>query len=551
MRALALCIAGVLLVLGVWPFAVYLDAVPLQPDSIKWIEKAVPGSEGWSQWTFHSSHFVGYRPLTALSFTADLGVFGTSASALRWTDVGLHLLSALVVFFLARKLARAGGASRGAVVLAGSMALAWFLLHVGTDEVVPFLSRRSYPLAVVLACSGLAMAAHVAERAKDALRSAGAFFQACLIGPLLLASMFGNELGALLAVALPFVVFSAARANPFGRTAALTAWGWAWIALGVWVRRGVLAEGSGYEVAAAEPGRAMEIVKLFGAALGGELGEASRLWGAAATLVLVYYLVTSLLMARDRTRSAPLGLMLVLAVYGAVIANEGVWFPRQVYPATALVALIFGLVAAWTLRGANKQLKASRLAHAVPQALALGMMVMHSPALVGTSPFRAERARVATSFTQSLSAELDALEGAVEVQAVVPIPEPKNESGDDLGDESNGERNGEQRKSLRASSARPTARLSALRVPLRWLRLVYPDPSWTLRDILYVVDPDQSHPPEVDATSSTLSLPPNVRCFGVPHRQIRELPRTQDSFRLPEPRDAKRPVHLWVYGATE
>ncbi|QDV04547.1 hypothetical protein Poly30_00380 [Planctomycetes bacterium Poly30] len=537
MRALALGLACLLLVLGIWPFLVYLDAVPLQPDSIKWIENAVPGSDGWSMWTFHSSHFVGYRPLTALSFTGDLQLFGASASALRYTDFALHFLSALALLILARKLSGPRDSHRSLAAIAGTVSLAWFVLHAGTDEVVPFLSRRSYPLASSLAFAGLLLAAHLAQRGPDAPRRGLSFVAPVFLGPLLLASMFGNELGALLAIALPFVVFAAAAANPLRRTAALTAWGWAWIAAGIWIRQRVLAGDSGYEVAAAEPGRALEIWKLYGTGLAGQLGQTTAAWCAGALVVGAYYLAVSVALAKDRTRSLPFGLLAVLAVYGAVVANEGVWFPRQVYPATALVALGLGLVAAWTIGGTTSVLRLPRWAHAIPPIAAFALMTLQSPLVIGTSPIRAERARVATSFASALSADLSEQKKPAEIYAVAPVPEPSEEADAD------------RRISLRASEDRATARLNGLRVPFRWLRVVHPEVPWTLRDVLYVVDPNEAHAPTLEASGRALALPANVTCFGVPRKQIVEIPASQTTFPLPKRREPEHPGLLWIYGS--
>lgn len=543
MRAILLGAAClVLLTIGGFPFLVFLDAVPLQPDSIKWIENAVPGGEGWAEWTFRGSHFVGYRPLTALSFTADLALFGPSASALRWTDLALHLLSALLVFGLSFRLGRGGAQdhprSRVPAAVAGLAALTWFALHVGNDEVIPFLSRRSYPLAVCLAFAGLLLAQRVAARASTTGPGVLGRLSAALVGPLLLASLWGNELGALLAVALPFVVFAAAAESPIRRSVLLTAWGWAWIAAGIWIRQRVLDGDSGYEVVAAEPGRAAAVWKLYGTALTGQLGQASMLHAGAAAALASYYAVTCIALARERARSLPLGLLVVLGLYGAVVANEGVWFPRQVYPATALAAVAFGLVAAYTLAGsAAVVLRLPRWAHAIPQVALLLLMVVESPIVQGTATVRAERARVATSFTQALAQDLESLTGAAEVLAVAPVPGPVDETRLDP------------RASLRASSDRSTARLSAMRVPFRWLRLVFDGAEWKLRDVLYVADPDEQHPPTYEAGEARLRLPAGAAAYGVPRRQILELPSGQPTFSLPKQQNPDLPRYLWIYGS--
>lgn len=540
----------VLLVLGLMPFVGYSDAVPTQPDSIKWIENADLESKDWKEWTFHSSHFVGYRPLTALSFTADLEAFGPSATALRWTDLGLHLLAGLAVGLLALRLVgpKAGSAAGST---AGALALAWFLLHPGTEEVLPFLARRSYSLAVLCAFLGFLSCVTAVRSARAPLR----WLTGALVGPLLMAALFANELGAVIGLALPVMAFAAGGASDdrkaaWRRTAAVTAWGWSCLAVGVWIRSQVLQGDSGYEVQVKEPGRTGEILGLYALAATGELRDASTLRTIAASALGLYFLVMAALQGRGRGLRLPLGLLGVLAAYGVVIAREAVWFPRQVYPATALVALVVGVVAARAFHAAPSEgRRLPKAVHAIPLIGLFALALVHSPVVRGTTPVRQQRAEVATRFCTDLLEDTANLEAPADGRTVVQIIVPTI-------DHAQADAEAAARAPLAAvrakgsdSSAGPSAGRTTLRIPIRWLRFVTRAQQWTIQDVLYVTDPMEEHAPTlVPGQPATLQLPEGVPCMTVKGRRVTDWPMGQRRFRIAPPKSADANRHVWIYG---
>ena len=88
-----------------------------------------------------------------------------------------------------------------------------------------------------------------------------------------------------------------------------------------------------------------------------------------------------------------------------------------------------------------------------------------------------------------------------------------------------------------------------MRVPFRWLRLVFDGAEWKLRDVLYVADPDEQHPPTYEAGEARLRLPAGAAAYGVPRRQILELPSGQPTFSLPKQQTPDLPRYLWIYGS--
>ena len=85
---------ALLCAVSVRPYLWVLTVWPVSRDATIWISRGVPSFSGWQEWVFRTNHFnVGYRPLTALSYTADYLIGGFTVLPYRLTDVGLHLLS--------------------------------------------------------------------------------------------------------------------------------------------------------------------------------------------------------------------------------------------------------------------------------------------------------------------------------------------------------------------------------------------------------------------------------------------------------------------------
>ena len=61
--------------LAVWPYLSTLGHGPMALDSVFWLVRGSPDTDGWWRWALGSTHFIGYRPVNALSFTL-LGTAG-------------------------------------------------------------------------------------------------------------------------------------------------------------------------------------------------------------------------------------------------------------------------------------------------------------------------------------------------------------------------------------------------------------------------------------------------------------------------------------------
>lgn len=500
-----------LLALGAWPFVPYLTSVPLQPDSLTWIERSQPGAEGWSEWVFRSSHFVGYRPLTALSFAADVQLFGLSSLALRLTDLALHLGAGCAVFLLARRLAGFWPAC---------LALAVFLAHPGADEVVPFLARRSYSIATL----GLLLASRAVStrgphgRGPEDEPVAGGSVALVLSGPVLLLAMFGNELGALLALALPVIALGSAGRAARRRAVLVSAWGWLWIAAGVWIRHQVMDGVGGYEHEGSIADRGAAVLALYGAALPGRLQGTEGGWGLAAVAIGLYALVAATLLLRGQRRTPiPMGLLCTLTAFGVTVASQGVWFPRQVYPATAVLALLAAVVASRTVFDARTG-RGQRWAHGAGLGLLLAVLLHDSPLIVGPSPGRVRMAEVATGFVGDVQASTVALEPPARVFVVAPtVAEPELD-----------------RAFFRADwGPRPSRALERrIQVPVRWLAVAAEDRGVRFRELAYVMGADGLSAPSLQTTPALeVRLPEGATCYDASGRGMIEMPPGQRAIR--------------------
>lgn len=510
-----------LLALGAWPFVPYLASVPLQPDSLTWIERSQPGAEGWSEWVFRSSHFVGYRPLTALSFAADVQLFGLSSLGLRLTDLALHLGSGAAVFLLARRLAG---------VWPAFLALAVFLAHPGADEVVPFLARRSYSIATIGSMLGLLLASRAVS---SGVGSPVAF---ALSGPMLLLGMFGNELGALVALSLPVITLGSAGRPARRRAALASAWGWLWIAAGVWVRQQVMEGGGGYGHEGSLVDRGAAVLTLYGTALPGRLQGPEGGWGLAAMAVGIYYLVAALLLLRGQRRTlVPAGLLCTLVAYGVIVASQGVWFPRQVYPAAAILALLAAVVASRTVLD-DRAPRGLRWTHGAGLGLLLALLLHDSPLVVGPSPGRVRMAEVATGFVRDVRASTESLEPPARIFMVAPtVGEPELD-----------------RAFLRADWGPKVSRALERRihVPARWLAAISRDGDLRFRELAYVVDADGVAAPSVE-TEPVLEvrLPEGATCYDASGRGLTEMPPGQRVIRGHGIKRRGAPAFVWTYSA--
>jgi hypothetical protein len=382
-RSAAIAILALIVAAGTWPWLGELPRWPMTPDAVTWIERAEVGP-GWLEWTFLASHFeVGWRPLTALSFTANRLLAGLDPLLYRATDLALHALAAWLVAASARRLAP------GLPRWAGWLAAALFLAHPVAEEVVPYLARRSYALATVLVL--LALLVHQRPREPGARSGLGRGLAA---GTLLALGIASNEAAVLACGALPLL----ARAQ-YGPRAPLLSPASVGLALPVLLvlalRTAVVGGIGGYEAGAAGAGQVLAAAWREIACLA-RAGEGLA-WAALLAL-LPYYGWRAL------AGPGPLAVLaLWVAAYPLLYAGQGVWFPRQAYPAAAPLALLVALAFAgtWSTRGGW-----ARAAHLAPQVLFVGILLWSSPLLRGPDPARTAERRAAQAIIDGALAEL-------------------------------------------------------------------------------------------------------------------------------------------------
>jgi hypothetical protein len=457
-RSAELAILALVVAAGSWPWLGELERWPMTPDSVTWIERAAPigNWRAWAEWTFLSSHFdVGWRPLTALSFTANRLLAGLEPALYRGTDIALHALAAWLVAAVARRLAP------GLPAWSRWLAAALFLAHPVAGEVVPFLARRSYSLATVLSLAAILvyLAPH-ADGARAARRARGAALAA---GALLALALAANETAVFAAAALPFLARAHSRAR-----APVVSWSTFWLALPVTIavalRTAVVGGLGGYETE--EGAHALQVLAGAWREIGGVARAPLALAWIAGALALAGYGWR----ACGERRLTPV-LALWVAAHPLLYAGQGVWFPRQAYVAAAPLALLVALSAASTWTGRRGWRRAAELA---PQAGCAALLLLGSPLLRGPDPVRdAERDRRQALIDAAL-ADLAGLASAGGAPAAVGLVLPcvAELERDDA---------------LRAHPAeRELTRAS--RVPARWLGTYLAGRGIEPRELVYVVD---------------------------------------------------------------
>lgn len=191
-RVAVAVLVATLLVAGVWPYHEILGWLPWGADASKWVGNGSFDNPNWWRWSTASKHFVGYRPVTALSFVANAATTGYAAFGYRATDLGLHLASGALLFVLYRRLT--GDRSVFSVV-----PVLVLFAHPATEEVVPHVARRSYLLALTFGLGALL----TWLSALDA--GSRRWGWACATAALLGLAVLSNEVAYVLAPLLPLI----------------------------------------------------------------------------------------------------------------------------------------------------------------------------------------------------------------------------------------------------------------------------------------------------------------------------------------------------------
>lgn len=390
----ALALGVVVLVMGFWPWRPLVHLFPHGSDATKWVQLSHPTTDGWFDYVFFTRHFIGYRPVAALTYTIDGLVSGWDPWAYRLTDIALHVLVPVLLFGVYRALT----GDRSAW---GLLAPIVFLLHPATEDVVPHLARRSYSLSCALSLAGLLAFVGAARTPERPWSSRTWLATGCLL--LALAS---NEVAGVVVAMLPLL---ALHLRPQG-----TSWAWSLlpvvpVAVGtgalLLVRTAILGYSGGYHkryFAYTEHGQNLlrevddtpylQIVDaawryaLFPSSASGEPALLSGLLGGIVAITVVGFYawhgaVRPAAAWRDPERRVP-GLLIVWIVgYTVLYALTRNWFWRQAYPMLLPLALLFTVLARDTARAHGPA--GLRLARALPQVALLASLAWHSPALQG------------------------------------------------------------------------------------------------------------------------------------------------------------------------
>ncbi|MBT3222271.1 MAG: hypothetical protein HN348_24630, partial [Proteobacteria bacterium] len=347
--------------LGILPYMPLLEYWPWTEDSVKWYNKCHVDNPDWFSWIFAHRHYIGYRPVAAASLTLNSAIGGPFPLMYRLTDLSLFFGTGLAVYGLWSTLTRRINGW-------GLVAMVLFLCHPVAQDVVPFLARRTYVLAVFFSTLALiCLGRHLNSDEPDSRLSPGPprnrrwLVASCVCLPL---AIFSNEFGY---VTLGFMVLLCCTATPgisrqtLRSVLPILATGLASLAIR-WLVRGHM---GGYHVAYITKLQGGDRVLKKGAGFwdvfqasfdytlfpAGWSGASPWLLGSTLgiALVLSYYgwraLVRPLLNWGQREERLKLCLALWLVGYATLYGLTNTWFWRQGYPMSVPLALLITLVA--------------------------------------------------------------------------------------------------------------------------------------------------------------------------------------------------------------
>jgi len=382
---LALLLVGIV---GVFPYLPVLDYWPWSSDSLKWYSKSNLNNPNWIDWAFGHRHFIGYRPIAALSLTINSAIGGPFPQLYRLTDLLLFLGTGFAVFGLWATLTRR-------VDGWGLLAAGLFFSHPSAQDIIPFLARRTYLLAlffgtVSLICFNRHLNSNRTERRW--------IFASCIC---LALALFSNEFSYL---TVGFMVLlcctSASKITLDTLRPALPIIGVTLVSLAL--RWSVLGHFGGYQVAYFAKIRRGERVTTLGAEFW-EVFQASLLYtffpsgisggshwvygGVLGTgVVLTYYcwrsLVRPLRNWEQPNERLKLWLLLWLVSFSLLYGFSNTWFWRQGFPMVIPMALLVSLVARDTMRDFHHERSLLGLNY-IPQLVLVMSMLFYSPQLRG------------------------------------------------------------------------------------------------------------------------------------------------------------------------
>ncbi|MFT4621635.1 MAG: hypothetical protein ACI8PZ_000287 [Myxococcota bacterium] len=435
LRLELLGLAAIVAVFGVGPFLSMLDQWPWGADATKWLSYGNIESKTWTNWVFFHKHFIGYRPVTALTYVLNSAAGGYRPFGYRLVDLCLHGAVGVGIWGVLRLWLRSPWALLGPLS---------FFLHPAAEVVVPYVSRRSYSLGLTFGL-GFVAAFTLLSRTPFGTWRTPVWLLASTA--LLALGLFANETVFVLLPLLPLLALHVAPAErTWWRSLLLCLPAWAMGAIAAAVRVQVLGKVGGYEkfyFAYAEDGRNKlrnvvdpDALEIFFAAWSyllfptGASGQDSLLAGrgGAALLVaegiLTYYVWRAVLQPLWRIRDPDgRGVGLAALWFGGLAllyALTGTWFWRQGYP----LAVPFSLVWTWVLADTVRtQRGPALLAHLVPQVALLASFTWHSP-IFGLDPKPLETRRRGSHIVNAVLGQADLVRDGSVLWLAPPARQP-------------------------------------------------------------------------------------------------------------------------------
>ena len=419
---------SLILLAGIYPYRFALNLWPTTRDAATWIARGSLAGPDWLDWIFFTRHFrVGYRPVTALSYTLNDLIGGLSALPYRLTDLALHAACGLLIYLLYRRLAPALPRWGGLV------ATGIFVAHPIAEQVVPHLARRSYSLATFFGLAALLALIPRDSMLGAPLPTSRLILRSLPGGLLLVCALLSNETALLTAAMLPLLlVWSVPGDDDRWRTLLATSLApGTLVAATLILRSTIIADGvGGYTTGVDHLARLFPIASATWRSLGAVApvpgappGVLSWITLIAFTLVTMYYL-TCWFARPLRNPTGGVGMLpalLILWILGYVLlfAPLGVWFPRQVYIVLVPFALLVGVALAQTvsLHAENPGLMKT---HLVPQLLLVLLIFLQSPVFRGADPLRVAAFRDTDQVLRQMHAAIDDLAEPSRVQFAIP-----------------------------------------------------------------------------------------------------------------------------------
>ncbi|MBI5863004.1 MAG: hypothetical protein HZB38_00555 [Planctomycetes bacterium] len=411
------------LAIGSWPWVGLLTLMPQTYDAAVWVVNGLPSNPSLWEWVFRGPHFIGYRPLTALSFTLDGCLWGLNPVGHNFTNLLLHLATALAVFCTARRLAPE--LSPWAALL--SMAV--FVAHPISVEVAPQVARRSYALTTLLSLLALCTSLPPSENGVTAPCSHRHRRRAILAALAVAAATWAHEIGVVMVLVVPFASVLRARAIGLPLKNLAVPAGGVFLAGAGALAAGILAKGGIGGHATSGP---LGLERFLGAvwhtpkyllwldSLTADVPPASvngwaALIGVIGGIVLVGLLIRPSQLLANRQRSGCIVALAWMAALVGLYSFQGVWYGRLVYPVAAPWAILLAIAVGSPAVSAMARWGCWVL---------IGWLVWHSPLLVGVDSPRKLHWQAVDRVLRQAETDLNGLRESAFVRLVLPFHPP-------------------------------------------------------------------------------------------------------------------------------